>query len=608
MTNEPRAACRLRLAAPTRLWGGRFADGPSDAMAALSLSTHFDWRLAPYDVMQTRRPRPGPARCGPAHRRRAVRRRRRARRARGRDHGRHLRPDPGRRGRPHRRRARPHRAARRPRRQAPRRAQPQRPGVHRLPAVPARPRAADRRGRHATSRRLCSRRREAHVDTYSPGFTHLQHAQPVSFGHELAKHVHALGRDVERLADWDRRAARSPLGAGALAGSSLGLDPQAVAARPRLRRGPRQLDRRDQRPRLGGGVPVRRRHDRRPPVADGRGGHPDVLARVRLGHARRRVVDGLVDHAAEEESRRRRARPRQVRPAHRQPHRAARHPEGPALRLQPRPAGGQGAGVRHGRAAAAGPAGDDRDDRDAALRHRAHGAHPPRGLRTRHRHRRVARPRAACRSARRTRSPARACAARGGARRRAVGPHRRRPRRDLAAPDARRPRRAHACAGSLDSRSAFGGTAPARVAEQLEALSAVLDEQRVAWSCGARARARGPACSPLGAWPVVAVAWASLLPPGGPAVGTSAVSDKVAHALGYALLGALAVASGLRWLPAVASRRRDRARSSRWRSASRATALRVGRPGRGCGGSLAGALLVTLVVGRASRRTVSPAS
>jgi argininosuccinate lyase len=69
----------------------------------------------------------------------------------------------------------------------------------------------------------------AHVDTYSPGFTHLQHAQPVSFGHELAKHVHALIRDLERLADWDQRAARSPLGAGALAGSSLGLDPQTVA-------------------------------------------------------------------------------------------------------------------------------------------------------------------------------------------------------------------------------------------------------------------------------------------------------------------------------------------------------------------------------------------
>ena len=71
---------------------------------------------------------------------------------------------------------------------------------------------------------------EAHVDVYAPGFTHLQHAQPVSFGHELAKHVQAFSRDIERLRDWDRRAALSPLGAGALAGSSLGLDPQAAAA------------------------------------------------------------------------------------------------------------------------------------------------------------------------------------------------------------------------------------------------------------------------------------------------------------------------------------------------------------------------------------------
>jgi argininosuccinate lyase len=69
-----------------------------------------------------------------------------------------------------------------------------------------------------------------HVDTAAPGFTHLQHAQPVSFGHELAKHVHAFARDVDRLRDWDRRAALSPMGAGALAGSSLPLDPQAVAA------------------------------------------------------------------------------------------------------------------------------------------------------------------------------------------------------------------------------------------------------------------------------------------------------------------------------------------------------------------------------------------
>jgi argininosuccinate lyase len=71
---------------------------------------------------------------------------------------------------------------------------------------------------------------QEHVDTIAPGFTHLQHAQPVSLGHEIAKHVHALARDIDRLRDWDERAALSPLGAGALAGSSLGLDPQAVAA------------------------------------------------------------------------------------------------------------------------------------------------------------------------------------------------------------------------------------------------------------------------------------------------------------------------------------------------------------------------------------------
>ena len=70
----------------------------------------------------------------------------------------------------------------------------------------------------------------AHVDHAAPGFTHLQHAQPVSFGHELAKHIHAFSRDVERFIDWDKRAAKSPMGSGALAGSSLDLDPVAVAA------------------------------------------------------------------------------------------------------------------------------------------------------------------------------------------------------------------------------------------------------------------------------------------------------------------------------------------------------------------------------------------
>jgi len=68
------------------------------------------------------------------------------------------------------------------------------------------------------------------IDVPAPGMTHLQHAQPVLFAHQLLAHVHPLVRDIERLQDWDKRAAVSPLGAGALAGSSLPLDPEAVAA------------------------------------------------------------------------------------------------------------------------------------------------------------------------------------------------------------------------------------------------------------------------------------------------------------------------------------------------------------------------------------------
>jgi argininosuccinate lyase len=66
--------------------------------------------------------------------------------------------------------------------------------------------------------------------TPAPGMTHLQHAQPVLLAHHLLAHVQALTRDVSRLRDWDKRAAICPLGSGALAGSSLPLDPEAVAA------------------------------------------------------------------------------------------------------------------------------------------------------------------------------------------------------------------------------------------------------------------------------------------------------------------------------------------------------------------------------------------
>ena len=66
-------------------------------------------------------------------------------------------------------------------------------------------------------------------DAPASGFTHMQHAQPVLFGHELAKHVHAFNRDLDRIDDWLARTSVSPLGSGALSGSSLPLSPEATA-------------------------------------------------------------------------------------------------------------------------------------------------------------------------------------------------------------------------------------------------------------------------------------------------------------------------------------------------------------------------------------------
>ena len=62
-----------------------------------------------------------------------------------------------------------------------------------------------------------------------PGRTHMQHAQPVLLAHQLMAHVWPLIRDIQRLIDWDKRINASPYGSGALAGNTLGLDPEAVA-------------------------------------------------------------------------------------------------------------------------------------------------------------------------------------------------------------------------------------------------------------------------------------------------------------------------------------------------------------------------------------------
>ncbi len=72
-------------------------------------------------------------------------------------------------------------------------------------------------------------RAQEHLGSAIPGRTHMQHAQPVLLSHHLLAHAWPLVRDLERLRDWRVRANVSPYGAGALAGSSLGLDPNLVA-------------------------------------------------------------------------------------------------------------------------------------------------------------------------------------------------------------------------------------------------------------------------------------------------------------------------------------------------------------------------------------------
>jgi argininosuccinate lyase len=70
---------------------------------------------------------------------------------------------------------------------------------------------------------------EKHDAAIMPGRTHLQHAQPVLLAHHLLAHAWPLVRTLERLRDWKVRASTSPYGSGALAGSTLGLDPALVA-------------------------------------------------------------------------------------------------------------------------------------------------------------------------------------------------------------------------------------------------------------------------------------------------------------------------------------------------------------------------------------------
>ncbi|KHO24299.1 argininosuccinate lyase [Mycolicibacterium setense] len=211
------------------LWGGRFADGPSAALAALSKSTHFDWVLAPYDITASK------AHARVLHRAGLLTDEQRDGLLAGLDslgsdvadgsfeplvtdedvHGALERglidrvgPDLG--GRLRAGRSRNDQVA----------------TLFRMWLRDAVRRVAD--GVLEVVNALATQA-AAHPTAIMPGKTHLQAAQPILLAHHLLAHAHPLLRNVDRLADFDDRTAVSPYGSGALAGSSLGLDPDAIA-------------------------------------------------------------------------------------------------------------------------------------------------------------------------------------------------------------------------------------------------------------------------------------------------------------------------------------------------------------------------------------------
>lgn len=216
-------------AARLSLWGGRFASGPAPTLAALSDSTHFDWRLAPYDIRGSK------AHANVLHRAGLLDDAQLAGMQEALD------------------------ALARDVASGDFAADPSDEDVHTALERGLIERAgADLGGRLRAGRSrndqiatlirlfvrdearrlgamildlvdvLQTRAVEVH-GAAMPGRTHLQHAQPVLLSHHLLAHAWPLLRDVERLQDLDARAAISPYGSGALAGSSLGLDPEAVA-------------------------------------------------------------------------------------------------------------------------------------------------------------------------------------------------------------------------------------------------------------------------------------------------------------------------------------------------------------------------------------------
>ena len=211
------------------LWGGRFSGGPSEAMFALSVSTHFDWVLAPYDVLASKAHakvlhKAGLLSDGDLNTMLSGLTELGEKVASGEFHPAPTDEDV-------------HGAMER--------------GLIEIvgPEVGGRLRAGrSRNDQVATLFRMwvgdairdttaqvsdlvdaLADQAAAHPDAIMPGKTHSQAAQPILLAHELLGHAQPLLRDIERLQDLDKRLAVSPYGSGALAGSSLQLDPEAIA-------------------------------------------------------------------------------------------------------------------------------------------------------------------------------------------------------------------------------------------------------------------------------------------------------------------------------------------------------------------------------------------
>jgi argininosuccinate lyase len=215
---------------PLKLWGGRFSGGPADALAALSVSTHFDWRLARYDLAGSRAHarvlrsagllsdddlvamiagldsldadvRSGAFTAGRDDEDVHTALERGLLDRIGVDLGGRLRAGRSRNDQ-----------------------------IATLIRMYLRDEARELGAEVGALIDALADQAQTHLGVAMPGRTHMQHAQPVLLSHHLLAHCWALLRDLDRLRDWDARAAVSPYGSGALAGSSLGLDPQAVAA------------------------------------------------------------------------------------------------------------------------------------------------------------------------------------------------------------------------------------------------------------------------------------------------------------------------------------------------------------------------------------------